>query len=170
MAQQAAPLPGTAKHHMRIKGLEIVGFKSFADKARLSFGAGITGVVGPNGCGKSNIVDAVRWCLGEMSAKHLRGNAMQDVIFAGSTSRGPMGMAEVTLSFSNDGRFPPSYAAYEELAVTRRLFRDGRSDYLLNRVPVRLKDIVRLFFQPSCPLSFPMLSEETSATTFPDEN
>ncbi len=130
---------------MRIKGLEIVGFKSFADKARLSFGAGITGVVGPNGCGKSNIVDAVRWCLGEMSAKHLRGNAMQDVIFAGSTSRGPMGMAEVTLSFTNDGRFPPAYAAYAELAVTRRLFRDGRSDYLLNGVVVRLKDIVDLF-------------------------
>src|SRR5210317_2187183 len=104
---------------MRIKSLDIVGFKSFADRAHLNFGAGISGVVGPNGCGKSNIVDAIRWCMGEMSAKHLRGRAMQDVIFAGSDSRGPMGLAEVTLTLENDGDAPPLYAACSELAVTR---------------------------------------------------
>lgn len=130
---------------MRIKKLEIAGFKSFADRAKLVFGDGITGVVGPNGCGKSNIVDAIRWCMGEMSAKHLRGRAMQDVIFAGSDTRGPLGMAEVTLTFHNDGNVPPSYLNYSEIAVTRRLHRDGESEYLLNKVPVRLRDITDLF-------------------------
>lgn len=130
---------------MKIKKLEIAGFKSFAERSSLHFGDGISGVVGPNGCGKSNIVDAIRWCMGEMSAKHLRGRAMQDVIFAGSDSRGPMGMAEVTLTFDNDGDVPPQYAAYPELAVTRRLHRDGTSEYLLNKVPVRLRDITDLF-------------------------
>ncbi len=130
---------------MRIKKLEIHGFKSFADRATLSFGDGITGVVGPNGCGKSNIIDAVRWCMGEMSAKHLRGRAMQDVIFAGSDSRGPMGMAEVTLTFQNDGDVPPQYAPFTDIAVTRRLHRDGTSEYLINKVPARLRDITDLF-------------------------
>src|SRR3954469_19455602 len=115
---------------MRIQKLEIAGFKSFADRARLQFGDGVTGVVGPNGCGKSNVVDAIRWCMGEMSAKHLRGKAMQDVIFAGSDSRGPLGMAEVTLTFQTDGNAPPAYANYSEIAVTRRLHRDGSSEYL----------------------------------------
>ncbi|MEK7705311.1 MAG: chromosome segregation protein SMC [Myxococcota bacterium] len=130
---------------MKIKKLEIAGFKSFAERATLHFGAGISGVVGPNGCGKSNIVDAIRWCMGEMSAKHLRGRAMQDIIFAGSDSRGPMGLAEVTLTFDNDGDVPPQYAAYPEIAVTRRLHRDGTSEYLLNKVPVRLRDITDMF-------------------------
>ncbi len=92
---------------MKIKRLEICGFKSFGDRVKLTFGDGVTGVVGPNGCGKSNIIDAIRWVMGEMSAKHLRGRAMQDVIFAGSDSRGPLGMAEVTLTFANDGNCPP---------------------------------------------------------------
>ncbi|MBC7792344.1 MAG: AAA family ATPase, partial [Clostridia bacterium] len=130
---------------MRIKKLEIHGFKSFAERAVLHFGHGITGVVGPNGCGKSNIVDALRWCMGEMSAKHLRGRAMQDVIFAGSDSRGPLGMAEVTLTFDNDGNVPPEYAQFSEIAVTRRLHRDGSSEYLVNKVPARLRDITDLF-------------------------
>ena len=130
---------------MRIKKLEIAGFKSFADKARLIFGEGITGVVGPNGCGKSNVVDAIRWCMGEMSAKHLRGKAMQDVIFAGSENRSALGMAEVTLTFHNDGNVPPAYLNYTELAVSRRLYRDGTSEYLINKVTVRLKDVVDLF-------------------------
>ncbi len=130
---------------MRIKRLEIHGFKSFAERAVLNFGEGITGVVGPNGCGKSNIVDALRWCMGEMSAKHLRGRAMQDVIFAGSDSRGPLGMAEVTISFHNDGNVPPQYASFSEIAVTRRLHRDGSSEYLVNKVPARLRDITDLF-------------------------
>lgn len=130
---------------VRIKKLEIQGFKSFADRALLSFGEGITGIVGPNGCGKSNVVDAIRWCMGEMSAKHLRGRAMQDVIFAGSDTRGPLGFAEVTLTFHNDGNAPPQYAPFTEIAVTRRLHRDGTSEYLVNRVPARLRDITDLF-------------------------
>lgn len=130
---------------MRIKKLEIHGFKSFADKATLMFGDGISGVVGPNGCGKSNVVDAIRWCMGEMSAKHLRGKAMQDVIFAGSDSRGPLGLAEVTLTFHNDGNVPPAFAAYEEIAVTRRLHRDGTSEYLINNTQARLRDITDFF-------------------------
>jgi chromosome segregation protein len=130
---------------MRIKRLEIQGFKSFADRASLAFGEGITGIVGPNGCGKSNVVDAIRWCMGEMSAKHLRGRAMQDVIFAGSDTRGPLGFAEVTLTFHNDGSVPPQYAPFTEIAVTRRLHRDGTSEYLVNKVPARLRDITDLF-------------------------
>ncbi len=130
---------------MRIRRLEISGFKSFADRAVVVFGEGITGVVGPNGCGKSNVVDAIRWCMGEMSAKQLRGRAMHDVIFAGCESRGPLGMAEVTLTMQNDGNVPPQYAAFEEIAVTRRLHRDGTSEYLINRVPVRLRDVTDLF-------------------------
>lgn len=130
---------------MRIQKLEIAGFKSFADRAVLRFGEGITGVVGPNGCGKSNVVDAIRWCMGEMSAKHLRGRAMNDIIFAGCESRGPTGMAEVTLTFANDGDAPPQYASFSEIGVTRRLFRDGTSEYLVNKVPARLRDITDLF-------------------------
>ena len=133
---------------MRIQKLEVKGFKSFGDKTRIRFGDGITGIVGPNGCGKSNVVDAVRWCMGEMSAKHLRGKAMQDIIFAGSDNRGPLGMAEVNLTFENDGSFPPHYADYSELTVTRRLHRDGTSEYLINKVSVRLKDITELFLGP----------------------
>jgi chromosome segregation protein len=226
---------------MRIKKLEVSGFKSFAQRARLHFGDGITGVVGPNGCGKSNVVDAIRWCMGEMSAKHLRGRAMQDVIFAGSDNHGPQGMAEVTLTFDNsaavaagvahreaaeaqaqqrhvaarlaetsqadegaaaqigdgaaaatgddpgDGAVvaaddkvgdatgadpnaitglaadaaqaaldeaqpttdgfhgPHQFLNYAEISVTRRLYRDGTSEYLLNKVPVRLRDVTDLF-------------------------
>src|SRR3954467_7421991 len=88
---------------MRIKRVEIIGFKSFCDRAVVQIGESITGVVGPNGCGKSNIVDAIRWCMGEQSAKHLRGKAMEDVIFAGSESRGPAPMAEVSLTFDDVG-------------------------------------------------------------------
>src|SRR6187431_176533 len=88
---------------MRIKRVEIIGFKSFCDRAVVQIGESITGVVGPNGCGKSNIVDAIRWCMGEQSAKHLRGKAMEDVIFAGSETRGPAPMAEVSLTFDDVG-------------------------------------------------------------------
>src|SRR6185312_9750071 len=98
-----------------------------------------------NGCGKSNIVDAIRWCMGEQSAKHLRGGKMEDVIFNGSTARGPMGLSEVTLTLKNDGNVPPEYAHYDEIAVRRRLFRDGTSEYAINKVPVRLKDVHDLF-------------------------
>ena len=131
---------------MKIKRLEISGFKSFVEKASFDFPEGVTAVVGPNGCGKSNVVDAIRWVMGEQSAKNLRGRAMEDVIFGGSESRKPLGMAEVSLIFSTqDGRVPAKYLNYSEIQVTRRLYRDGESDYLLNRTPCRLMDITELF-------------------------
>ena len=131
---------------MKIKRLEISGFKSFADKVVLDFQQNVTGVVGPNGCGKSNIVDAIRWCMGEQSAKNLRGKAMEDVIFVGSETRKPLGVAEVSLVFSTeDGRAPAKYLDYAEIQLTRRLYRDGDSDYLINKTPCRLLDITELF-------------------------
>src|SRR5690242_10234068 len=126
---------------MKIRRLEISGFKSFADRVVFSFDDGVTGVVGPNGCGKSNIVDAIRWAMGEQSAKHLRGSGMADVIFAGCSSRGPAGVAEVTLTFLNGGNAPPPWVDVPEIALTRRLFADGTSEYLINKVPARLRDI-----------------------------
>jgi chromosome segregation protein len=129
---------------MRIKKLEVIGFKSFADREVIHVDEQVTGVIGPNGCGKSNIVDAIRWSLGEQRAKHLRGSGMQDVIFAGSATRGPGGMAEVTLTFENDGSAPPPFANYAEIAITRRLYNDGTSEYLINKVPCRLRDIHEL--------------------------
>jgi chromosome segregation protein len=131
---------------MKIKRLEISGFKSFAEKTVLDFQQNVTGVVGPNGCGKSNIVDAIRWCMGEQSAKNLRGKAMGDVIFVGSDNRKPLGMAEVSLIFSTeDGRAPAKFLDYAEIQLTRRLYRDGESDYLINKTPCRLLDITELF-------------------------
>ena len=135
---------------MHIKKLEIAGFKSFVDRTVIHFDHDIIGVVGPNGCGKSNIVDAIRWCMGEQSAKHLRGRSMEDVIFNGSESRPPHGLAEVTLTFDNSDpayaqTLPDEYREYAEIAVTRRLFRDGTSEYLLNKTQVRLRDITELF-------------------------
>src|SRR5436309_13860606 len=119
---------------MKIRKLELLGFKSFVDRTVLSFDHDVTAIVGPNGCGKSNTVDAIRWCMGEQSARHLRGKSMEDVIFAGSESRPPHSFAEVTLTFDNkDGLAPPEYASYPEIAVTRRLGRDGSSDYAINR-------------------------------------
>ncbi|MEI6306537.1 MAG: AAA family ATPase, partial [Deltaproteobacteria bacterium] len=124
---------------MKIKRLEINGFKSFAEKTVLDFQQNVTAVVGPNGCGKSNIVDAIRWCMGEQSAKNLRGKAMEDVIFVGSENRKPLGMAEVSLIFSTeDGRAPAKFLDYAEIQLTRRLYRDGDSDYLINKIPCRL--------------------------------
>ncbi|HIJ81611.1 MAG TPA: chromosome segregation protein SMC [Desulfuromonadales bacterium] len=131
---------------MKIKRLEISGFKSFAEKTVLDFQQNVTGVVGPNGCGKSNIVDAIRWCMGEQSAKNLRGKAMEDVIFVGSETRKPLGVAEVSLVFSTeDGRAPSKYLDFAEIQLTRRLYRDGESDYLINKTPCRLLDITELF-------------------------
>src|SRR4051812_28114341 len=135
---------------MHIKKLEITGFKSFVDRTVIHFDSDVIGVVGPNGCGKSNIVDSIRWCMGEQSAKHLRGRAMSDVIFNGSEHRGPHGMAEVTLTFDNGdpeiaATLPLEYREYAEIAVTRRLFRDGASEYLINKTQVRLKDVTDLF-------------------------
>jgi chromosome segregation protein len=131
---------------MKIKRLEISGFKSFVEKATFDFPAGVTAVVGPNGCGKSNVVDAIRWVMGEQSAKNLRGRMMEDIIFGGCESRKPLGMAEVSLIFStDDGRIPAKYLNFSEIQVTRRLYRDGESEYLLNKTPCRLMDITELF-------------------------
>src|SRR3984957_652615 len=131
---------------MRIKKLELIGFKSFKDRTVIHFDQGITGIVGPNGCGKSNIVDALVWVMGEMSAKHLRGSSMEDVIFAGAEGYAPMGMAEVSLTLENDGGpFPVRYLKHTEIMVTRRLHRGGESEYLINKEPARLRDIQEIF-------------------------
>jgi len=131
---------------MKLKSLEAVGFKSFVDRLHLTFPGGITTIVGPNGCGKSNFVDAVLWAIGERSAKHLRGRLMEDVIFNGTDGRKPLGMAEVNLTFTNeDGLAPEEYGQYSEITVTRRLYRSGESEYLINKVPCRLRDITDLF-------------------------
>ena len=122
-----------------LKRLELVGFKSFADKTRFDFAPGITAVVGPNGSGKSNIVDAVRWILGEQSAKTLRGGEMTDVIFNGSSTRKSLGMAEVTVTFDNARRLLAVDA--DEVQITRRVYRDGTGEYLINGQDARLKDI-----------------------------
>ncbi|MGE3758955.1 MAG: chromosome segregation protein SMC, partial [Pseudobdellovibrionaceae bacterium] len=131
---------------MRIKKLELVGFKSFKDRTVIHFDAGITGIVGPNGCGKSNIVDALVWVMGEMSAKHLRGSSMEDVIFAGAEGYAPAGLAEVSLTLENDGGpFPVKYIRHSEIMVTRRLHRSGDSEYFINKEPARLRDVQEIF-------------------------
>lgn len=128
---------------MYLKRMEMFGFKSFADKTELELSRGITVIIGPNGCGKSNLVDAIRWALGEQSAKTLRGNRMEELIFSGSDVRKALNFAEVTLTFSGAGA--ALNLDYEEITVTRRIYRSGESEYLLNRTPCRLKDITELF-------------------------
>jgi chromosome segregation protein len=131
---------------MRLKRLEMIGFKSFAQKTLVELDTGITAVVGPNGCGKSNIVDALRWAMGEQSARHLRGQHMEDVVFNGSESLPQTGMAEVSIIFDNEeGRGPTDFSNFSEIMITRRLFRSGESEYSINKIPCRLKDVVEFF-------------------------
>ncbi|MBI5612487.1 MAG: chromosome segregation protein SMC [Gammaproteobacteria bacterium] len=131
---------------MRLKKIKLAGFKSFVDPISIPMSGNLTGIVGPNGCGKSNIIDAVRWVMGEISAKHLRGDSMADVIFSGSSARKPVGKASVELIFDNtDGGAPGQYAAYAEIAIRREAGRDGQSDYFLNKTKCRRKDITDIF-------------------------
>jgi len=131
---------------MKIKRLDIVGFKSFMEKTSIIFPEGISAVVGPNGCGKSNLVDAIRWVMGEQSIKQLRGRRMEDVIFSGTSGRYPLNMAEVSLTILDEnGNLPEQYHQFSEIMVTRRLFRSGESEYLINKRSCRLKDIHNIF-------------------------
>ncbi len=131
---------------MRLRSLEIHGFKSFSDRITFSFPPGITTIVGPNGCGKSNILDAILWAIGERSARHLRGKVMEDVIFAGTNGIKPVGMAEVNLILANDdGGSPERFKDFDEIMISRRLFRSGESEYFINKAPCRLRDVVDLF-------------------------
>ena len=128
---------------MELKSLEIFGFKSFADRTKFIFDSGITGIVGPNGCGKSNIVDSIRWVLGEQKTRNLRSDKMENIIFNGTKYRRKANVAEVSLTFENTKNILPT--EYSTITITRKLYRSGDSEYLINGVVCRLKDIFNLF-------------------------
>ncbi len=131
---------------MNIKNLKMVGFKSFCNQTEVSFHRGLNAIVGPNGCGKSNISDALKWIMGEHNIRNLRGDRLEDIIFAGSRENQPLGMAEVTMIIENNGGgFPPQYAEMAEMEVTRRVFRSGESEYFINKKPCLLKDLREIF-------------------------
>src|SRR5438445_7721839 len=132
---------------MRLKSLDLVGFKSFLEPTTVGFAPGVTAVVGPNGCGKSNVVDAIRWVLGEQAPTRLRGKSAEDLIYAGNDSNPAAGMAEVSLLLEADDNcaLPEPYAGLSEVCVTRRVYRSGEAEYLINKIPCRLKDITEFF-------------------------
>lgn len=148
---------------MRLKQIKLAGFKSFVDSTKIPFLNPLSAIIGPNGCGKSNIIDAVRWVLGESSAKHLRGDSMSDVIFNGSSARRPVSVASVELSFDNlDGRLTGEYASYQEIVVKRQVSRDGDSSYFLNGQKCRRKDITDLFMGTGLgPRSYAIIEQGT---------
>jgi len=151
---------------MRLKKLEIAGFKSFRDKIAIDFSKGISAVVGPNGCGKSNIVDAIRWVMGEQRVKSLRGKKMDDVIFNGAENAAPIGMAEVSMLLESNGRtFPGEYIECSEVMISRRLFRDGESEYSINKVPCRLIDVRDFFMSTGIGLRTYSLVEQNSVAS-----
>jgi chromosome segregation protein len=146
---------------MRLQTVSLFGFKSFADRTDIQILPGITAIVGPNGCGKTNVADALRWALGEQSAKALRGHRMEDVIFHGSASRRPLGLAEALLTFANEGDVP---VPWSEISVGRRLYRDGESEYLLNKTACRLKDVHDLFLGTGVnPKAYALMEQERLA-------
>jgi len=148
---------------MRLKKLEIAGFKSFRDKVVLDFSKGISAVVGPNGCGKSNIVDAIRWVMGEQRVKTLRGKKMDDVIFHGAENAAPVGMAEVSMILDCNGlQFPGAYAECSEVMISRKLFREGESEYTINKVPCRLIDVRDFFMSTGTGIRTYSLVEQNS--------
>jgi len=148
---------------MRLKKIKLAGFKSFVDPTTITLPSNLAGIVGPNGCGKSNIIDAVRWVMGESSAKHLRGDAMADVIFNGSAARKPVGQASIELSFDNsEGRMGGQYASYSEIAVKRELTREGQSNYYLNGTRCRRRDIADIFLGTGLgPRSYAIIEQGT---------
>ncbi|QYJ80071.1 chromosome segregation protein SMC [Shewanella acanthi] len=148
---------------MRLKQIKLAGFKSFVDPTKIPFLQALTAIIGPNGCGKSNVIDAVRWVLGESSAKHLRGDSMSDVIFNGSSARKPVSVAGVELIFENkEGRLAGQYASYEEISVKRQVSRDGESWYYLNGQKCRRKDITDLFMGTGLgPRSYAIIEQGT---------
>ncbi|MFI4921498.1 MAG: chromosome segregation SMC family protein, partial [Gammaproteobacteria bacterium] len=148
---------------MRLSKIKLVGFKSFVDPTLIHFPSNLVGIVGPNGCGKSNIIDAVRWVLGETSAKYLRGDSMADVIFNGSTARKPVSSASIELTFDNsDGAIGGQYANYGEVSVRREVVRDGTSNYFLNGVRCRRRDITDLFLGTGLgPRSYAIIEQGT---------
>ena len=153
---------------MKLKKLEVFGFKSFSDKTSFVFDNGITAIVGPNGCGKSNIVDAIKWVLGDQSAKSLRGNEMSDVIFNGTDKRPSVGYAEASLTILNDKNILP--VEYEEVCITRRLYSSGESEYLINKQVCRLKDIKELFMDTGVGANCYSLIEQGKVDTLLQSN
>src|SRR5210317_2075377 len=148
---------------MRLEKIKLAGFKSFVDPTTVPLPGNLIGVVGPNGCGKSNIIDAVRWVMGESSAKHLRGDSMADVIFNGSSARKPVGHASIELAFDNsEGKLVGEYAGYNEIAIRRQVSRDGTSTYFLNGTRCRRRDITDIFLGTGLgPRSYSIIEQGT---------